>query len=184
MRGLVRDAVTGKPVEAGVTCLSRSHECIATAMIGPRGSFELVARGLPAGTYQAAVFVDHATSRRLMHLTADTDEDLGTVAVRPAEYPPGVRGRLWDELGDHPITAGRVRLRQGRRLIGDVAVERDGSFEVEMTCDRPMPPGHYLVEAETAGYERRDLPVRIVAEVTVYQLGRVELVPENRDAYR
>jgi hypothetical protein len=169
----------------GVACLSRAHESVALSPIRSDGSFEIVAEGLGAGTYQAAVFAGaHAAWRRLLELGADTEEDLGSVDVRRAEYPAGLRGRLWDELGDHPLTAGRVWLRQGGRLIGETRAHYDGLFELEMSCERPLPPGEYMLEAEAAGYDRGTLPLHLVEQVTVYELGRLGLVREGQGADR
>ena len=185
VRGLVRDAATGGHVSAGVACLCQLHDSVVLSPIRSDGSFELVADGLRAGTYQVAVFAGaHAAWRRLLNLAADKDEDLGTVDVRRAEYPAGVRGKLWHELGDHPLMVGHVRLRQGGRLIGEAPAQHDGLFEFDMSCERPLPPGEYLLEAHAAGFERSALALHLVEQETVYELGRVGLVPEGQDADR
>jgi hypothetical protein len=158
------------------------HDPVTSSDIRPDGSFVLAVEGLSTGAYQTAVFAGgHAAWRRLLELAADAEEDLGTVDVRRTEYPAGIRGKLWDELGDHPLT-GHVRLRHGDRLIGDAVAEHDGLFALEMSCERPLPPGEYRLEAEAAGYERCALPLDVVEQVTMYELGRVGLVSEGDDA--
>jgi hypothetical protein len=56
-----------------------------------------------------------------------------------------------------PAGGGRVRLRSGGNHVAEAAADADGAFLIELTCDRPLPPGDYQFVAEAPGFETRML---------------------------
>jgi hypothetical protein len=73
------------------------------------------------------------------------------------------------------VMEGRVRVEQAGVGRGEARSREDGAFEIEMTCQRPLPPGDYEVIVAAPGYASVRWPLTVVIELTMYSVGRVEL---------
>ncbi|WP_433378846.1 carboxypeptidase-like regulatory domain-containing protein [Actinoplanes sp. CA-142083] len=181
-----RIIVTGQVDEprAGVrACLARGHAGIATADAGEDGRFELSASG-PAGPLLLLVLAEgrDAVRRRLAVEQPESAVDVGRLELVPVEFPAGVHGILWDEDAQAPIPGGAVTLSAGDRAVaGPVRADPDGAFTIRMSCDRPLPPGDYLLDAVAPGFAATVRSVRIALEPSVTAVGRIDLDPLPRN---
>jgi hypothetical protein len=163
-------------LEGAVVCLSHGHTRTRAVRTSADGHFELAARDLAPGGYELTIYAGAREARRRSFVVdADVHEDIGAVGMVPSEYAAGLHGVLWDGLADVPLTAGRVRLQQHGATIGESGVGNGGAFDIQMTCDRPLPPGAYDVVAEAPGHVPRQVQLEVTRELTIYALGRLEL---------
>jgi hypothetical protein len=182
VRGLVQDVSIGVPVPGAQVCLTSGHDAVAQTRADAGGRFELA---VPAGLRPVTVLVLAPALeawRRSPELGgAGADLDLGTIGLAPSEYLPGVHGQLWDADADRPVPAGRVALAADGATVSEQAVASDGGFVFELSCARPLPAGDYEIHVDAHGYEPQRVAVAIVDEVTVYQVGRIELQAGQRE---
>jgi hypothetical protein len=176
VQGNVRDASAGTPVSSGIACLTRDHELVQQVSLEGDGGFSLDTEIPSPGNYLLTVLASglEGWRRPIQAGEAAVDETLGTIELDDTEYPPGVYGQLWDGPDDRPIASGRASLEQdGARLAVDT-VDPDGSFAIELTCSRPLPPGDYLLIASAAGYEDVQIRFHLGEQPIPHQLGRIE----------
>ncbi|MFI5893903.1 carboxypeptidase regulatory-like domain-containing protein [Actinoplanes sp. NPDC051513] len=181
-----RIVVTGQ-VDAGVgsarACLARGHVAVATADADESGRFELSASG-PAGPLLLLVLADgrDAVRRRLEAGQPESAVDVGRLELVPVEWPAGVHGTLWDEDAQAPVPGGMVTLSTSDRAVaGPVRADPDGTFTIRMSCERPLPPGDYRLEAVAPGWSPAVRSVRIALEPSVTSTGRIHLDPLPRN---